>query len=103
MKETRMIYEVGDLVKIQDKYNLDGSHPYANEYSSQPLHFSAPVYGLVVGKTITWHEAYERTRTEDDSGTRYWDNANFSPYHVMLLGPKQKMEWVSPEYMELIG
>jgi len=100
MKETRMKYEIGDLVKIEDRYDLDDSHPYANEY---PYTLSSaesyPRYGLVVGKTVAWHDA---------SGvglkrTRYWDNVSYSPYHVMLLGVTQVMEWVSPEFMELIS
>jgi hypothetical protein len=105
MKEVRVVYEVGDLVKIQDKYALDRSHPYANEYNL-PSHQTNPVtYGLVVGRTIPWHEAYNVAGTvyEDDSPTRYWDNVNYAPYHVMVLGEKRKLEWVSPEYMELIG
>tara|TARA_Y100000310_G_scaffold143912_1_gene143250 strand:+ start:635 stop:940 length:306 start_codon:yes stop_codon:yes gene_type:complete len=101
MKETRMKYEIGDLVKIEDRYNLDDSHPYAGEYpSTYTPKKKLPAYGLVVGKTVAWHEAYE---DDDHAGTRYWDNVSYSPYHVMLLGVTQVMEWVSPEFMELIS
>jgi len=101
MKETRMKYEIGDLVKIQDKYNLDDSHPYANEYPTtlSSLKERLPAYGLVVGKTVAWHDACGVGLKQ----TRYWDNVNYSPYHVMMLGVKQTMEWVSPEFMELIS
>lgn len=93
MKETRMTYEVGDLVRIQDKYAKDYSH-FLDKTQE---------YGIVVGRTIPWHEAYEMAQDDDDSPTRYWDNVNYAPYHVMVLGEKRKLEWVSPEYMELIG
>lgn len=81
-------YKVGDLVKIYDT-RYDAAAKYVE-------------YGLVVGCTIPWDEAYELTKTDDDSGTRYWNNANYSPYHVMMLGTRigwNRLEWVSPEYM----
>ena len=95
MKEVRVVYDVGDLVRINDEtihYAIG-----APEYSE---------YGLVVGRTIPWDEAYKLTKTDDDSGTRYWNNVNYSPYHVMMIGVKagcSRLEWVSPEYMELIS
>ena len=91
MKEERVVYEVGDLVRIQDKYAKDYSHTQE--------------YGIVVGRTIPWHEAYELADTvyDDDSGPRYWNDVNYAPYHVMVLGEKRKLEWVSHDYMELIS
>jgi hypothetical protein len=89
-------FKVGDLVKIND-----GATHYAigaPEYSE---------YGLVVGCTIPSY-------AEDGARTHYRNNANYSPYHVMMLAvgrdskssyspytTRNRLEWVSPEYMEL--
>tara|TARA_R110000824_G_scaffold294258_3_gene482609 strand:+ start:1212 stop:1502 length:291 start_codon:yes stop_codon:yes gene_type:complete len=93
-KEVRVGYNVGDLVRLKDDTLL-----YWDTSSAK----GCPEYGLVVGRTIPWDKAYNLTKTDDDSGTRYWNNVNYAPYHVMVVGEKKKLEWISPEYMELIS
>ena len=91
MKIGQPTYSVGDLVKIRasNYYYWDG--PRESVVSGS--------YGLVVGKTNSWYEAYEEARTDDRGGTRYWDNVNYSPYRVWICGTND-FEWISPEYME---
>ena len=93
-KEHRVEYSIGDLVRLKDDSLL-----YWDSSSAK----GCPEYGLVVGRTIPWQEAYKLTLTDDDSGTRYWNNVNYAPYRVMVVGEKNKLEWVSAEYMELIS
>lgn len=75
-------FKVGDLVKIYDT-RYDAAAKYVE-------------YGLVVGCTIPSY-------AEDGTRTHYRNNANYSPYHIMMLGTRigcNRLEWVSPEYME---
>ena len=97
-KEHKMDYSVGDLVKVQ-------VHPYELVFDTEKK--DKYIYGLVVGKTSSWWQAYEQEQAKfneyADGKTRYWDNVNYAPYHVMLVGKERSMEWVSPEYMEFIS
>jgi len=92
MKITRAAYKVGDLVRIKEAtyYYLDVSETFPGGY------------GLVVGKTDSWYEAWERQTTEEavSTQTHYWDNVNYSPYRVLMCG-SHELEWISPEHMEL--
>ena len=82
-KEVRVKYKVGDLVRLKDDTLL-----YWDTSSAK----GCPEYGLVVGRTIPWDGAYDLKKlgADDDSGTRFWNNANYSPYHVMMIGEKNK-------------
>jgi hypothetical protein len=95
-KEHRMEYNVGDLVKVRQAY--DYNHVF--DIGKRDTY----TYGIVIGKTKRWWEAYELAQEKfTDGKTRYWDNVNYAPYHVLLVGQSRDREWVSPEYMELIS
>ena len=97
-KEYKMDYSVGDLVKVQ-------VHPYDMVFNNEKR--DKHMYGLVVGRTSSWWQAFKQEQARSDmyadGKTRYWDSVNYAPYHVMLVGKERSMEWVSPEYMELVS
>jgi hypothetical protein len=93
-KEYR-VYKKGDLVKVR----FDGPTMYWLD-SDTP---DDSGYGLIVGRTHSWYEAYRQTRDDpSDDGTRFWDNVNYSPYRVMMCDTGM-FEWVSPENLELVS
>ncbi len=90
------LYNKGDLVKV----SFNGYGYYWMHADEAP---DNDEYGLIVGRTRSWYEAYDQTRNDPDiEGTRYWDNANYSPYRVMMCNTGQ-FEWVSPENLELVS
>jgi hypothetical protein len=89
-------YNKGDLVKVS-------FHGYGYYWMHDDESPADDAYGLIVGRTQSWYEAYEQTRDDpNNDGTRYWDNVNYSPYRVMMCDTGQ-FEWVSPENLELVS
>ena len=88
-------YDVGDLVKIYSNQRIYWEWYDYDEAEEE--------YGIVLGRTHSWYEAYKQARDscDEDGGTRYWDNVNYAPYKVMTLSGN--VEWVSPEHMQLIS
>jgi len=90
MAASKLLYKVGDLVKVKE-----ATYHYMDISETFPGGM-----GLVVGRTDSWYEAYEQTKQQPDlSKTHYWDNVNYSPYRVLMCG-SHEMEWISPEHME---
>ena len=89
-------YKVGDLVRV----SFTG---YWAQWMDDDGDEDGVGYGLIVGRTHSWYEAYEQARDDpDNDGTRYWDNVNYSPYRVMMCD-SGNYEWVSPENLELVS
>jgi len=97
-------YGVGDLVKI-----YDGHQRYYWRWHGEDEDLEEETYGIVIGRTLSWYEAYKETTIADANvyseatkiGSMYWDNVNYAPYKVMTLNGN--VEWVSPEHMTLIS
>ena len=91
-------YKVGDLVKL----NFTGPAYYSNEWLHAETSEEWDGYGIVIGRSNSWYEAYEEARGNDATGTRYWDSVNYCPYKVLMCSTGQ-VEWVGPESLELIS
>ncbi len=88
-------YKVGDLVRL---YGGKSARFYWDWSDYDDMEES---YGVVMGRTESWVEAYNEAKNSGDEGTRYWDNVNYAPYKVLTI--ERTVEWVGPEHMELIG
>ena len=91
------LYNKGDLVKV----SFDSISMYWLDTDNE----DGTGYGIIVGRTSSWYEAYEsKTRTNDpfNDGTRFWNNVNYCTYRVMMVGTGD-FEWVGPDNLELVS